>query len=81
MEMMKKKMGLKEYAKYEQEEYARKPAGEAMRPAIISDACGHMQPTRKNPGGFVGVWDFSGSNQTKKSPTSKPGNAGGKRII
>jgi diphthamide synthase (EF-2-diphthine--ammonia ligase) len=38
MEMMKKKMGLKEYAKYEKEEYARKPAGEAMRPAIISDA-------------------------------------------
>jgi hypothetical protein len=62
-------------------EYEKGPAGEAYRPAIISDACGHMQPTRRNPGGFVGVWDYSGSGDTKKSPTSKPGNAGGKRII
>ena len=52
----------------------KKPAGEAMRPAIITDACGHMKPTRRNPGGFVGIWDYSGSMDTKKSPTSKPGN-------
>ena len=55
-------------------EYEKGPAGEAYRPAIISDACGHMQPTRRNPMGFVGIFDYSGSGNTKKSPTSKPGN-------
>jgi hypothetical protein len=49
-------------------------SGKPVRPAVITDACGHMQPTRRNPGGFVGIWDYSGSGQTKKSPTSKPGN-------
>lgn len=55
-------------------EYKKGPAGEAYRPTVITDACGHMQPTRRNPGGFVGIWDYSGSGDTKKSPTSKPGN-------
>ena len=62
-------------------EYKKGPAGEPYRPAVITDACGHMQPTRTNPGGFVGIFDYSGSGSTKLSPTSKPGNAGGKRII
>jgi hypothetical protein len=55
-------------------EYKKGPAGEAYRPAVITDACGHMKPTRTNPGGFVGIFDYSGSSSTKKSPTSKPGN-------
>lgn len=54
--------------------YKKGPAGEAYRPAVITDACGHMQPTRRNPMGFVGIWDYSGSGNIKKSPTSKPGN-------
>ena len=62
-------------------EYKKGPAGEPYRPTVITDACGHMQPTRRQPQGFVGVWDYSGSGSTKLSPTSKPGNAGGKRII
>ncbi len=76
-----KKMSLEMYKNYEKEEYMGKSSGKPVRPATISDACGHAQPTRRQPQGFVGVWDFSGSGQTKKSPTSKPGNAGGKRII
>lgn len=55
-------------------EYKKGPAGEAYRPAVITDACGHIQPTRRQPQGFVGVWDYSGSGNVKKSPTSKPGN-------
>ena len=55
-------------------EYKKGPAGEAYRPAVITDACGHIQPTRRQPQGFVGIWDYSGSGDTKKSPTSKPGN-------
>ena len=55
-------------------EYKKGPAGEAYRPAVITDACGHIQPTRRQPQGFVGVWDYSGSGDVKKSPTSKPGN-------
>lgn len=81
MKMMAKKMSLEAYMSYEKNEYAGKSSGKPVRPATISDACGHAQPTRQQPQGFVGVWDFSGSGQTKKSPTSKPGNAGGKRII
>lgn len=58
----------------EKKEYERKPSGKAVRPATITDACGGMQPTRRQPNGFVGIWDYSGSGDTKKSPTSKPGN-------
>lgn len=49
-------------------------SGKAVRPATITDACNGIQPTRRQPQGFVGVWDYSGSGSTKKSPTSKPGN-------
>ena len=55
-------------------EYKKGPSGEPYRPAVITDACGHIQPTRRQPQGFVGVWDYSGSGNVKKSPTSKPGN-------
>ena len=34
----------------------------------------------KMPSGYVSVWNFDGTRNTKKSPTSKPGNAGGKDI-
>ena len=56
------------------DEYKKGPAGDAYRPAVITDACGQMQPTRRNRMGYVGIWDYSGSGYTKKSPTSKPGN-------
>ena len=49
-------------------------AGKPTRSATITDACNGVQPTRRQPQGFVGVWDYSGSGSTKKSPTSKPGN-------
>ena len=69
-----KSLSLQTYKAYEKEEHMGKPVGKPTRPATISDACGGMQPTRKQPNGFVGVWDYSGSGNTKKSPTSKPGN-------
>ena len=40
------------------------------------DTYGNERPTRTKPwGGFVGTWCWSDSYDTKKSPTSKPGNA------
>jgi len=60
----------------------RRPAGEAYRNATITDTFGMGKPTRTNPvGGFMGMQCFSGSPDQRLSPTSKPGNAGGKRII
>lgn len=57
-------------------------AGKATRSASISDTYGMGKPTRTNPvGGFIAMHCYSGSSDQKKSPTSKPGNAGGKRII
>jgi hypothetical protein len=55
--------------------------GEPYREASIADSYGRGKPTRTNPMGFMGMQCFSGSPDQKKSPTSKPGNAGGKRII
>jgi hypothetical protein len=49
-------------------------SGKAIRPATITDACTGVMPTRRQPQGFVGIWDYSGSGNVKKSPTSKPGN-------
>ena len=52
------------------------------RQASISDTYGLGKPTRTNPiGGFMAMQCFSGSPDQKKSPTSKPGNAGKKRIV
>ena len=52
----------------------RKSSGKPVRHATITDACSGVMPTRRQPQGFVGIWDYSGSGNTKKSPTSKPGN-------
>lgn len=49
-------------------------SGKPIRPATITDACTGVMPTRRQPQGFVGIWDYSGSGNVKKSPTSKPGN-------
>jgi hypothetical protein len=62
-------------------EYDRGSAGEAYRCASVSDTYGRGKPTRTNPMGFMAMQCFSGSPDQKQSPTSKPGNAGGKRII
>jgi hypothetical protein len=60
----------------------RRSSGEAYRSATITDTFGMGKPTRTNPvGGFMGMQCFSGSPDQRLSPTSKPGNAGGKRII
>lgn len=60
----------------------RRPAGEPYRAATVSDTYGMGKPTRTNPvGGFMGMQCFSGSPDQRNSPTSKPGNAGKKRII
>ena len=56
-------------------------AGEAYRQASIADTYGRGKPTRTNPMGFMSMQCFSGSPDQKKSPTSKPGNAGGKDIV
>ena len=57
-------------------------AGKPIRQASISDTYGMGKPTRTNPvGGFMGMQCFSGSPDQRNSPTSKPGNAGKKRII
>ena len=60
----------------------RRSVGKPIREASISDTYGMGKPTRTNPvGGFIAMHCYSGSPDQKKSPTSKPGNAGGKRII
>ena len=57
-------------------------AGKPIRQQSIQDTYGLGKPTRTNPiGGFMGMQCFSGSPDQKQSPTSKPGNAGKKRII
>ena len=56
-------------------------AGEPYRQASIADTYGRGKPTRTNPMGFMSMQCFSGSPDQKKSPTSKPGNAGGKDIV
>lgn len=61
--------------------HKRGSAGEAYRSASIADTYGMGKPTRTNPMGFMGMQCFSGSPDQRKSPTSKPGNAGGKDII
>ena len=81
--MMKiSKTSITAYMKAEENEYAGKSAGKPIRTASISDTYGQGKPTRTNPiGGFMAMQCFSGSPDQKKSPTSKPGNAGKKRII
>jgi hypothetical protein len=39
------------------------------------------KPSRTNPMGYMSMQCFSGSADQRSSPTSKPGNAGGKDII
>ena len=57
-------------------------AGKPIRQQSIQDTYGMGKPTRTNPiGGFMGMQCFSGSPDQRLSPTSKPGNAGKKRII
>jgi hypothetical protein len=57
-------------------------AGKPIRQQSIQDTYGMGKPTRTNPmGGFMGMHCYSSSPDQKQSPTSKPGNAGGKRII
>jgi len=56
-------------------------AGEPYRCASVADTYGAGKPTRTNPMGFMSMQCFSGSPDQKKSPTSKPGNAGGGRIV
>jgi hypothetical protein len=66
----------------EDAEKMRRSAGKAMRSASISDTYGMGKPTRTNPiGGFMSMQCFSGSPDQRLSPTSKPGNAGKKRIV
>ena len=81
--MMKiSKTSITAYMNSEKEEYANKSVGDAMRPASISDTYGRGKPTRTNPiGGFMAMQCFSGSPDQRLSPTSKPGNAGKKRIV
>lgn len=80
--MMKiNKTSITAYMAAEKKEYANKSTGEPMRQASIADTFGQGKPTRTNPMGFMSMQCFSGSPDQKKSPTSKPGNAGGKRII
>jgi len=57
----------------------------SVRPQLPRDGSMDGTNTHKSgelqPGGFTAVWNFGGQTNTKKSPTTKPGNAGGKRII
>ena len=54
----------------------------AVRPPLPRDGSmdGINNMRSKMPSGYVSVWDFGNGSQTKRSPTSKPGNAGGKDI-
>jgi hypothetical protein len=55
----------------------------AVRPPLPRDGSmdGINSMRGKMPSGYVAVWDFGNGTQTKLSPTSKPGNAGGKDIF
>jgi len=80
--MMKiNKTSITAYMASEKKEYARKSTGEPMRQATVADTLGQGKPTRTNPMGFMSMQCFSSSSEQNKSPTSKPGNAGGKRIV
>lgn len=56
----------------------------AVRPPLprdgSMDGCNRFTPGKIPHGGLTTVWGF-GPKNTKDSSTSKPGNAGGKRII
>jgi len=55
----------------------------SVRPQLPRDgSAGGINTTLrgKMPAGYVAVWDFDGRG-TKNSATSKPGNAGGKKIV
>lgn len=50
----------------------------AQRPQTPMDTYGNPRPTRQKPyGAFIGTHCFGDSDDTTKSPTSKPGNAKG----
>lgn len=75
---------MKEYLSKELSEEKNEPrssVGKAMRSATITDAMMKGKPSRTNPMGYMSMQCFSGSPDQRKSPTSKPGNAGGKDII
>jgi len=65
----------------EEENEPRSSAGKAMRSTTITDATMKGKPSRTNPMGYMSMQCFSGSLDQRKSPTSKPGNAGGKDIF
>lgn len=54
----------------------------AVRPPLPRDGSmdGINNMRGRMPSGYVSVWDFGNGSQSKRSPTSKPGNAGGKDI-
>jgi hypothetical protein len=59
-----------------------KSAGKPIRSQTISDTYGMGKPSRTAPmGGFMSMQCFSASPDQRMSPTSKPGNAGKKRIV
>jgi hypothetical protein len=75
---------MKEYLSKELSEEKNEPrtsVGKAMRSATITDAMMKGKPSRTNPMGYMSMQCFSGSADQRSSPTSKPGNAGGKDII
>ncbi len=75
---------MKEYLSKELSEEKNEPrssVGKAMRSATITDAMMKGKPSRTNPMGYMSMQCFSGSPDQRSSPTSKPGNAGGKDII
>ncbi|NDD54086.1 hypothetical protein EBZ39_09440 [bacterium] len=52
------------------------------RPQTPMDTYHNEKPTRQAPyGARIGTMCFDYDSDTSKSPVSKPGNAGGKRII
>jgi hypothetical protein len=75
---------MKEYLSKELSEEKNEPrssVGKPMRSTTITDAMMRGKPSRINPMGYMSMQCFSGSPDQRSSPTSKPGNAGGKDII
>jgi hypothetical protein len=75
---------MKEYLSKELSEEKNEPrssVGKPMRSTTITDAMMRGKPSRTNPMGYMSMQCFSGSPDQRSSPTSKPGNAGGKDII
>jgi len=63
--------------KFQRSSFQNQQVAQATRPQLPRDVYGDGRPTYASgempKGGYQAMWTFCGSNQTKNSPTTKPG--------